>query len=750
MLPFMDNGRVFIPSPSPVSFQQPYAYAPWQPQHSQPFLFPHSQYSPARPSSAEPVHSSAFDSSTPGFHASSVQQPLPNMPGEIPPMALRQEGKGDRASRISHHLRVSSRARSTSPQSHRYIMYNIPPTQEAFAQPVPATNHACSSSASQSPNTPLYLPIAPLSLQSADGVISPRPIHSPNHTVTVDPFTNAIVNKCDDVDLLERVAAETVRANADMSASVPDFTLAVDKTLPRPPVPSSKNKPAKDNNRPKANALFSPSFADDQDMTPPTPTLAAFSSPKALRAALGSMGGLDALEAKLLAEVGTRKEPQDKRPDVRTIMPITIPHPNAVPDQAVDSAISSLSLPGIGGEEGTLKLDAEGIYDREASEKNTYESPKPSKRHAVQDSYEIPVVKDRSRKKSTPKPRVAEEVREKEQHRLRKAAQGRVTAWLGSIEPDYPPQVPSSPKESPTSAQIELEFDPAPIEMFVAAASEPSQEATIVKSSANEPGAVAVLPAPDERQDDKPDPRSSGFIPLGTLRKLHLRAVAGEIDAPLPSKAKGKSLADIFPLQAHQDPEVRYDVRSARGGKGGIVTAVASIWASQTNTHSQAEKTPGQPRAPSTQPIFAPSPLKNKPVTHLAPPKATSPPFARIQQSRPLLQKTNISESPSTPTPTRTSPPAELAARRTKMVKSSSVPAVVSSSLATPMLSSTASLARPKPTLHNMQLKTKLPPTISETSSSVGEAKPTALSKQQNELAFGRARLRELIQKYQS
>ena len=86
------------------------------------------------------------------------------------------------------------------------------------------------------------------------------------------------------------------------------------------------------------------------------------------------------------------------------------------------------------------------------------------------------------------------------------------------------------------------------------------------------------------------------------------------------------------------------------------------------------------------------------------------------------------------------------------MVKAASVPAVVSSSLAIPTLSSTASLARP-PTLNTdrPRLKTHLSygiPYIRDATPLVSP-KPISAASAKGEMAFGQARLKELIKKYQ-
>ena len=163
-----------------------------------------------------------------------------------------------------------------------------------------------------------------------------------------------------------------------------------------------------------------------------------------------------------------------------------------------------------------------------------------------------------------------------------------------------------------------------------------------------------------------------------------------------------------FPQQP-LDQEVKYDIRSARGGRGGRVTTVASIWASQG---VYAEPT-----------VISPSSQK---------PKNNTP-------SQPSKKPAKTPKSSTPPAPHATL--ADLTARRTKMVKSS-VPAH-----AMPTLSSTASLARSP---QHLDAPNKVPPTVlqaeTQTVSDVKPAKPTQVA---GDFAFGQARLRDLIKKYQ-
>ncbi|GLB44769.1 hypothetical protein LshimejAT787_1801060 [Lyophyllum shimeji] len=102
----------------------------------------------------------------------------------------------------------------------------------------------------------------------------------------------------------------------------------------------------------------------------------------------------------------------------------------------------------------------------------------------------------------------------------------------------------------------------------------------------------------------------------------------------------------------------------------------------------------------------------------------------------------------------------DLTAKRPRpMIKSSSVAAVISSSHATPMLSSTASLARPSPHKGGSPA-IKVPPTIGEAKSDSATRVATQFTPKASgssakavpvggEMAFGQARLRDLIKKYQ-
>lgn len=702
-LPFVDQGRVWLPTFPPAPYPGPYGAASPAPYLPYPLGYsPSQQVSPVRPSSAEPIPSQSFYPPPSGLPTSVVQQALTPMQTGSSHTAERIAGKGERASRTTHHLRMSSRNRSVSPLSHRYA----PPTIEDQPGPLFQTQtpplHQRGSSHGTAVNIPPGAHVSPNS-----DVASPRPMPSPKQTYTVDPFTHLTFSKSERVEALERIAAQTDNVNKDMSGSVPDLALDLEKTLPKPPVPSQKMR-SDPSPAPALTDMFSPPEEMDSNTTPPTPTLAAVTSSKASRAALNHLGGLDALEARLLAEVGTRKVEQDsRRPDVRSVLPINIPRPDAAIDSAIDSAISSLSLPGLGADEGTLRL-GEGSYHAEASERGgsrvnedgsnvTLEIPSPPRES-----------EKRVRKKKSEQKAHGEVIKDKEQHRLRKAAQGRVAAWLGSIEPEAPSRSTTPPLEEPRQDSHPLVTQPGP-ESKPTASSHIPEELPI---KADEQLADTI--------DAKPNPRSSGFMPIRS--RDDKSNDSAHLSKP---EAERRKLLGVWP-RGLQDPEVRYDVRSARGGRGGKVTAVAAIWAAQTAN---------QPVA-SPVPKASPPPPKRLTNWNKGPPT----PSPLSQQSAP---KVNRNHPPAT---APSSPAADLATRRAKMAKSPSVPAILSSSLATPMLSSTASLARPFP---QVNLKpTTFPPTIQETQ----EARTSSVepkSSHRKELAFGQARLRELIKKYQ-
>ena len=574
------------------------------------------------------------------------------------------------------------------------------------------------------------------------------------------------------------MAEEVGHQKKDLSDDVPKVVgNDINKTLPSPPVSPSLLSLPTGTDRPRINAVFATKRNRPAHMpaneAPPTPMLTAVTPVRFPRADVGlgvdlgkgkSESGLDALERRLLAEVGTRKvDNNDKRPDVRTVLPIAIPSPAV--DALNDSAISSLTL-----------ADHEHEHDRDSDER-THQPGKHSPSEPDEDMgrphRRVPATTDgegsgrkRERNGERRNGRKKERPRDSDAHRRRKSAKGRVAAWLGGIDPDVPP-LPSS--FSPTVEGSEHLISTA--------------VAGLRKETSTEPASATMgNVSPEQDKAAAPNPRSSGFVPIGTLRRDEVRRQSGtkersharepaadanglaladssrpvpqspQVDRvvsrssdtsgaqannpQLPMRFPAKKAEAVFPKASPRlptfpptpptpDPEVKYDIRSARGGRGGRVAAVTSMWASQTGDNGDVKPTPAAQKTRNDLPI------KSKPI------------------------KASPKMSPSTSaTPSPDLSLADLTSRRARLVKSRSVPAAISSSHATPMLSSTASLARPVPLPDRRKTPIKLPPTISESQPALSPTSPrlaTATSPQSSakDLAFGQARLRDLIKKYQ-
>ena len=927
LAPYIEHGQVWLPPPHmpfPNIYSQPSYY-----QH--PGTMPPPLAPPPRPSSAEPVPSQPLHNLPDGPAAPPPPLPLIPFPTGGKNDGHREEGKGERASRISHHLRLSSRHRSASPPAHRFqremgrerervnsiVGYATVALAPSTATRVLADvgngngngNATISPTSSPELHTRKGLALSPL--HTGGAVVSPRPMLSPKLSFSKDPLEQVSQVQC-----LERIAAEGRAEDGEDHAA--DGGEDRDKTLPKPPVPSGKvkdkAKAGATTPRGRADTLFPPELlhagagvgigvgeGEDYVETPRTPTLAAVASTSVLKvprlrgAGVGAgeaSSGLDALEARLLAEVGTRKPERQRAPDVRSVLQVPLPEPIAIPraqdvEPPVDSAISSLTLGGLefdvdektlkrgkfsrgGGSERGLELDVElepelglglGLEGEDLVPGRTRESTQTTR---GRDSQQTQTQTERARKgsggakkgkhssKHTAGSEGENKTKDKELQKLRKAAQGRITAWLGRIDADAePPESQTPPPVSPSLRRGRspggvvarepvvgsLGVSPARSPAVSPAASpahsrgpsparsarrltEPAASSLPKKTSAEvlanvAPSAPSPKAARQEQEQETetqaaPNPRSSGFLPIGTVRAhpqvAAVNAKAGKralpVDAFLTPKASPR--LGVYPPRP-LDAEVKYDIRSARGGKGGIVTSVAAIWASATQPAAAKEAAPKpapvpvKPRANATKlaeqwkataehsgpvtpkgpPAMKPKPegLRSPKVAAAAeglrsPPTGALTPTMANGRPRALqpLAKTGYAS------PTVTSPAADpmitsvadLTARRAKMIKSTSVPAVVSSSTATPMLSSTASLARPSPArAERAKMNTKLPPTIAEAEPVTSAPKAQLTTKvtatlengppatapgsppAKADYAFGQARLRELIKRYQ-
>ncbi|KAJ7600305.1 hypothetical protein C8J56DRAFT_813096 [Mycena floridula] len=785
--PYLDPARNLVWLPPVSNTPQPYGSSTPQPYG----YYPEPYYYPPVPGYIQPQRTSSRGGLPPVSPQPQYAQHL-GLPGLGEP----EEGQGLRASRVAQHLRQSSRNRSVSPVGHRFP---LPPPTPARTLPVPPVIPV--STIPVPPVIPVDAPAVSMTLgnlapPTMEDILSPRPLLSPKSSTSlhsfdfVDANTNQVVRgplpKSDRVEDLERMAEvlvesgetkETPRKSKKDSSAVgkkkgkkekkskskreeiveedvkeaPNQEIVdpepdINKTLPGPPVPSTK-EPV-EIVRPRADVYFAteavveaktimPSPAE----TPQTPTL----SPAKHRSTdlkpnlglgfgLGRESGLDALERRLLAEVGTRKaESGSRAPDVRDVLGVesttTRSQPIAIPaketDSLNDSAISSLTL--------ADQLAVAEVEEEEMSDGKTRKGGARSKSSNLTDTERDKDKERKSRKK--------EKERKESPAQMRKAAKGRIAAWLGTVDPDESPLDDSiSPSPSPEEREPEPAEEPRP----------------------------SVI---------TPNPRSSGFVPINTFKRdTFVRALAAkpavgspadEADrvadlwskSPMVSREAKKALAigdtlahnpwqankasprlDKFPLN-NVDSEVKYDVRSARGGRGGLVTAVKAIWANGIPEEAMTTTT----TTTTTKPVLASkSSLASKPVvtTTTIKPVATTSPAAKYSLA---ASKPAVGTKPAVgPKPVSSKP---------NLVKSSSVPAIVSSSHAIPTLSSTASLARPvvalsftrppaKPTPAKKPAVLSAVPEVSASDSAASSAKKP-------EMAFGQAKLRDLIKKYQ-
>lgn len=748
--------------------------------------FQHYTPLPPRPASAEPhpqmlYYDTSLSSGlpTPAAHLLLPHPPMsccPPQAAESSPQFLAdsEEGKGTRASRISQTLRLSSRHRSVSPLSHRF------PLSQPSAQHVsPGRPH---------PGT-IQIPTPPNPHDSQSVLHSPRPIPSPKQSY-LGPSPRS-----ENVCALERMADEVGRHSGDLSADLPkcaaNVDSNVDKTLPIPPVPSGKRPlrvqqhvraafpdttvPARSVPKPELELAFPP---------PPTPPLAAITPVKFPRAPAELSGlstkyakgvlqesGLDALERRLLAEVGTRRQDiGELRPDVRSVVqPIKIPASGA-PAGVNDSAISSLTLADRDAFLRGNEDEREQEQDHDSDERTQHRGGRHSQ---SDDEREVRTQRGRGRAKSKysdedDERRVAQKRERKrgkegDMRKLRSEVKGRIAAWLGEIDTSPPLVDDSLSTMSPTASHFVPITDNEPFAL------PPSSEDLLPSSGDQEPAGTSI----NVDVSATPNPRSSGFVTISTLKaactrhsttpapenmhsssdaeKKNLAAeslVPGPIlrrmsagqstiatpigSTPLagpksPDTARADPMAVVarhfssphHPRHSPQPlgPGVKYDVRSARGGKGGRVTEVASLWAAKADTMQTQAKQNG----------------------------ASQPMKKLVNHGGKLPVKSSLSTS-------QTHGPADTSREgRGKATKATTVPAVISSSHAVPMLSSTASLARASPNPRTPASR-PLPPMISETISDLRSVVKTPIprvTRTPGDLGFGQARLRDLIKKYQ-
>ena len=818
------DGQLWFPSPPPASVCGPYYDQYPQPRSASANIgVAQASILPAGlPVSVTPDH----------IHSHYQQQ------ARYPPQPEQTIGHGARAARISHHLRATSRARSASPP------------------------------AQITPPTPV-----------AVDVVSPKPMLSPKivaetqgGTDTDDLFaqsfgrTGTRVRSLSVVKLEEMVARAAAETEAMARAEKEGREFAIDKTLPVPPVPSGKPSSSglNLNRRALAQEIFRQLGPEQEreeetgaDMVPRTPSLSALSllRPPPRRGGHAFLSsdqgtGLDALERRLAEQVGTRKPPAFPPPDVRSVLelmslpeppPPPVPVPVPVPGKSMaqeqqdgvdvgatfnESAISSLALAaeedfgGRNAQANLALLDAEGEAEDEAeredadadgrtqhqgkgagasssSERGTYKAR--SRKSAKSDSKE----KDRERvkEKKAKKKKDKCEPRNDDAVRLKRAAKGRVAEWLGKLE-----ACEAGPGPGPET-EPDISMGPA----LSSSLEQPKPTGSLIDSDTD----TTVLPV----MESKPNPRSSGFVPVSTLRRAPISLPPALDSAPPPSsdststpRPPSNAMPTPLPVQllAHRYPrpsqvEVKYDVKSARGGRGGRVTAVAAIWAEAARVpdsgtglglgsgattprprHDVAAERRPPPKASAARtkaaaPLSAPVPVN--PVTSIvdADKAASSMRVARpgpVRTPRPRQPQQQQHQQYSAAAATAAKEKDALRPPRARFGLGAAAAATpsspaLSSSIAIPVISSTASLARPPlttttattapstPGLPPPAMRSVQPPSSSPLSTpplvppAAGQRVPPIVDGGgaggglKAEFAFGQARLRDLIKRYQ-
>ncbi|KAG6828962.1 hypothetical protein H0H92_006144 [Tricholoma furcatifolium] len=828
----------------PVENIDPHYYFPPSPHD------PIPAYIPLRPVSAGPIPNETYMADL-----GTGPMPPPTSQHLLVPLAEMEpeEGKGERASRVAQHLRLTSRNRSVSPRSHRFPV-PAPPAQLSPASAIFSTDQLNISPIRSLPPTPLVLPTAPVPVEKQP-VYSPRPFLSPKRSF------DGSFPKSERVEELERMAEVVEKTTSDLSSDLPKAALDaldplnvqpvvdsspskveanpvpvkvesgllgevnINKTLPGVPPPTKKAKEkgtSRPNGRTRIDEFFAANAASSPIEAPPPPRGAITpvklpSKPKSaeFRAQLPQNGhaesGLDALEKRLLAEVGTRKMDlaSERRPAWSVVQPIAIPVKDVTPEDPMnDSAISSLTLAGERMALDRDDLELDGAIELDVDHDSDEKTHRAGKSTASAGSRKSKDKGDKVKKKVK---KVKDKAKEGEGNltkaKKKAATKGRVAAWLGEIDPQVPPLEQEVPPSPAVSRKVQQFLPPS-------AATDVEADSVSAGPVANEPLHTdpAGLNVKSVAGTSAPNPRSSGFVPIGTFKAETLlrpfKALARDAtvveearrvtdiwasSAPVVSSGsfvprdvptsvssssreqlirpdrrasspsgmidmlganhynmnagRSHNLKDSPSLSVPQfDSEAKYDVRSARGGRGGRVTAITSIWPGggvpekpQTTASAVSGSKPVRSRVadPIVKDALANGNLVDStPVTPKALPRVSTKAFV----------------TPSAPVNPNLEPKSQdLPVKNPRtLVKSPSVPAIVSSSHAVPTISSTASLARPHISRSPHSYTPKVPPTISEVHLDSGKRAPLkATSSKPVELAFGQARLRDLIKKYQ-
>ncbi|KAG8905349.1 hypothetical protein FRB99_000177 [Tulasnella sp. 403] len=693
------------PQSYPVPPVPPPQAVPWYPQqhvHTPPAPQVATNWLPPAPAPHQPQTPEHLNVRNPPAGSPESPSLLPYLNDAEPSKSAETEGKGVIASRVARHLRDTSRARSVSPTSHRFPLQGarrdqplpVPPKPSALVTApltsAPAPKHAelpQPTSAPLSQSLPSLPRPPPLTINSSmatgltqpPNVLSPRPRPSPRiscdegATTTANGIKVASI-KSKPVEELERMAEQVLKEEREkrLAREASEArSLSADRSLVQPIFTGERVK-ARSQSIPHVSEIFK------RDTSPaiskPYPT-ASDPSPIVSRPVRGGPSGLDALEKRLEAS----------RPAILDKAEQWLFRGRRTGDSDSDSASRGRHRREPTGPR------AEHLTTGTRKEKDTRSRSEPRK------EVGLPPM---------PMPRPIsppEDPHEKEMLRLRKQAVQRVDQWADHVPHNREPSehIPwatlsgqTIPKTS--SGFVSTKKGPLPQPPRVPLAdifTQPEVVSAAVETSVPAP----VLPPPSSsRTENTP-----------------LKAAAAAVSTPVITSKRGEHNLLSTPLTG----KAGYDVRSARGGRGGVVSAVTALWENTAVNNPAKGPTPG-PAAPAGKP--RPPPIFKVPMI----PASASAPTGLADYRKP----------PAPRSPNQLLSPAEI-----------------NGTIAKPVLSSAASLVRPIP---RRATGDGPPPPRIPTSPSAPRIRSQPASPQAEpqspRIGVGQLKLKELIAKYQN
>ncbi|KAG9015699.1 hypothetical protein FRB90_004392 [Tulasnella sp. 427] len=641
------------------------------------------------------------------------------------------EGKGVIASRVTQHLRQSSRTRSTSPTAHRFP---LPPVSTAASQskskskPLPTPLALAKTEASANPPAPplespkdpithsggsLAVPQSPSTGQVAtglsqpSGVLSPRPRLSPRMSydegIRNDGVKVASI-KSKPVEELERMAEEVLKEEEKEAKHQSALGIELERESP---VASGSNRREVYKAKPAGLPTASEIFGLDTQPVRQSRAMSTTSVPLKPPAVPHYESGLDALEKRLAGEKNAGMDAGD--------LWIYRRRAPSVAETASDSDASSVRS--FRSQPGGPRAARKSNHSRERSQT--------SHKQARKESGLPPMPMPRAVTPTTPR-----NDHEKEVKRLQKEAVNRVGAWIGGVPSS------ESPALVPWATLSGQQMIPKTSSGFVS-----TKKPTFGPSAGRTPltEVFAQPPPPVEAPSQQPPPNPRRGSANAFAENTPLQAAISTAQSPvIASKNVERQLLNIGPLKH------AYDIRSARGGRGGVVTAVTAIW--ETKPGAGATDDP------------------------LDVPRETPPPRLQVKKKEPPVFKVpTVPASASLPVLSQPGLDTEnaMSAERPGRVEDGQRihhralpdPAAINGTLAKPYLSSTASLAKVRldPGPRPRPLAALGKPALLPVSQSAPQLRPSAIELTTTSpkpgappMGVGQAKLRELIAKYQN